>query len=81
MIRFQCLQALKEVKALENFKKQLVSSPDRAVYGPKAVLKATDAQAVEELLVTDSLFRSRNFAIRKQFVELIENVRDCGGKE
>lgn len=72
-------KALQEVKAMDNFKKLMVSSPDRAVYGPKAVLKASESQAVEELLITDTLFRSRNFVIRKQFVELVESVRDCGG--
>ena len=67
------------MRALDNFKKQMVRDEERAVYGPKAVIRAAEAQAVEELLVTDTLFRSRNFNLRKQFVKLVEQVRDCGG--
>ncbi|XP_075240387.1 protein pelota-like [Convolutriloba macropyga] len=78
--RLSDVKALKEVRALDNFKKQMVSNEERAIYGPKAVLRAAEAQAVEELLVTDTLFRSRNFTVRKQYVTLVEQVKDCGGE-
>lgn len=46
-----------EVKALENFYAILQSEPAKAFYGKKHVMKAAEAQAIETLLISDSLFR------------------------
>jgi protein pelota len=45
------------VKALEAFFTMLQTEPDKAFYGLKQVEKATEAQAIETLLICDSLFR------------------------
>lgn len=50
-------KAAGEVKALENFYAILQSEPSRAFYGKKHVMKAAEAQAIETLLISDSLFR------------------------
>lgn len=50
-------KALSEVKALETFYETLQADPDKAYYGINHVEKANDAQAIETLLITDSLFR------------------------
>lgn len=50
-------KALSEVKALEMFYNALQADPDRAYYGINHVEKANEAQAIEILLITDSLFR------------------------
>jgi protein pelota len=36
--------------------------------------------AIEELLVTDKLFKSANMKERKMYVNLIESVREHGGR-
>lgn len=68
-----------EVKSLEQFYTVLQTDPDRAVYGPNQVLKANEQQAVETLLITDELFRSRDVKERRKYVDLVESVRENGG--
>jgi len=46
-----------EVKAVDTFFSVLQMEPDRAYYGIHHVEKASEASAVETLLVTDELFR------------------------
>ncbi len=50
-------KAAGEVKALEHFYTILQSEPAKAFYGKKHVMKAAEAQAIEILLISDSLFR------------------------
>lgn len=50
-------KALGEVRALEAFYTMLQIEPSKAFYGIKHVEKANEAQAIETLLVSDSLFR------------------------
>ena len=50
-------KALAEVKALELFYQILMSDPDKAFYGLNHVEKANEHQAIEILLISDSLFR------------------------
>lgn len=77
--RLQDTKFLGEVKTLEQFYNVLMQDPDRAVYGPKHVLNANEQQAVETLLITDELFRSRNVRERRKYVDLVETVRENGG--
>ena len=50
-------KAAGESKALQNFMTMLGNDPDRAFYGIKHVSLANENQAIETLLVSDSLFR------------------------
>ncbi|XP_022258840.1 protein pelota-like isoform X2 [Limulus polyphemus] len=52
-------KAAGEVKALECFYTMLQTEPNRAFYGIKHVEKACEAQAIETLLISDNLFRTR----------------------
>ncbi|XP_023011677.1 pelota mRNA surveillance and ribosome rescue factor [Leptinotarsa decemlineata] len=72
-------KASSEVKALENFYTILQLEPDKAFYGKKHVEKANAAQAIESLLISDNLFRSQDVKLRKEYVELVDSVRDSGG--
>nr|CAG4634818.1 EOG090X07BV [Alona affinis] len=72
-------KAMAEVRALENFYAILQSEPSRAFYGWKHVTRANEAQAIDTLLISDNLFRSQNVEERKQYVALVESVRDSGG--
>uniref|UniRef100_A0A5S6QLD3 Protein pelota homolog n=1 Tax=Trichuris muris TaxID=70415 RepID=A0A5S6QLD3_TRIMR len=65
-----------EVKALEMFFNLLVNEPQRAFYGIKHVEIAAEAEAIETLLITDSLFRSTDFAKRRRYVDLVESSKE-----
>lgn len=77
--RISDTKAAGEVKALEAFFTILQTDPERAFYGKKHVIKANEAQAVETLLISDKLFRCQDIVLRKEYVELVESVRDSGG--
>lgn len=68
-----------EVRALEMFYTMLQTEPDRAFYGLKCVEAANEALAIETLLISDALFRSKDIATRKRYVALVESVRENGG--
>jgi hypothetical protein len=54
--------------------------PDRAAYGYQFIKHADDHLAIDELLVTDQLFKAADVQTRKQYVALVESVRDHSGK-
>lgn len=56
-MRLSDTKAAGETKALQQFMSLLGSDPDRAFYGIKHVERANDSQAIETLLVSDTLFR------------------------
>lgn len=72
-------KAAGEVKVLEQFYTMLQCEPSKAFYGKKHVLKAADSMAIETLLISDNLFRCQDVNQRKEYVQLVENVRDAGG--
>jgi protein pelota len=70
----------KEVQVLNKFMRLMDTDPDRAYYGYDHVQKANDHLAIDSLLVTDELFRSSHIQQRKQYVQLVESVRQNGGQ-
>lgn len=72
-------KAIGEVKALDTFHLMLQNEPDRAYFGFDHVVRANEANAIETLMVTDELFRSKDVAKRKQYVKLVESVKENGG--
>lgn len=77
--RLSDTKATEEVRSLEAFYKMLKNEPARAFYGPKHVMAACEAEAIETLLISDKLFRANNVAERKKFVDLVDKVRELGG--
>lgn len=77
--RLSDTKAAGEVKALEDFYKMLQHEPDRAFYGLAHVERATDALAIDTLLISDKLFRHQDVPTRSRYVRLVDNVRDNGG--
>eukprot|EP00927_Polykrikos_kofoidii_P055301 TRINITY_DN49571_c0_g1_i1.p1 TRINITY_DN49571_c0_g1~~TRINITY_DN49571_c0_g1_i1.p1 ORF type:complete len:407 (-),score=87.06 TRINITY_DN49571_c0_g1_i1:314-1534(-) len=71
-------KAATHLRALEEFYGTVKDQPDRCSYGPKQVKTAVDHGAVSTLMVVDSLFRNANLGLRKQYVEITENVREQG---
>jgi len=74
------VKAADEVRALQKFHETLAADPDRACYGPADVLYADSQLAVDQLLVTDSLFRAVDVQIRRRYVALTESVLEHGGR-
>lgn len=48
----------------------------RAVYGYTHVCLALEQLAIDTLMVSDVLFRSRNIEQRKKYVKLVEKAKD-----
>lgn len=71
-------RASRQIQLIGEFFKTMNVDPHRAVYGIKAVELARDEGAVETLLVSDKLFRSMDLVRRKQYVELVDSVRQEG---
>lgn len=73
-------KASAEVRALHDFQMMLQTEPSRAFYGFKHIRAAVDAGAIQTLLVADELFRhSKDVAVRRRHVQLIEDTRAQGG--
>lgn len=70
----------KEVEELNRFMRMIDTCPDKAYYGFNHVQKANEELAIEVLLITDDLFRSSDIQTRKKYVQLVESVRENGGK-
>lgn len=50
-------KALEEVKLLNLFHSTLANDPSRAFYGMKHVFKANESQAIDTLLILDTVLR------------------------
>ncbi|XP_011308857.1 protein pelota [Fopius arisanus] len=77
--RISDTKAAGEVKILEQFYTILQTDPSRAFYGKKHVKLAAEAQAIEVLLISDKLFRCQDIQTRKEYVEIVDSVKDAGG--
>uniref|UniRef100_A0A8C1QQ90 Protein pelota homolog n=2 Tax=Cyprinus carpio TaxID=7962 RepID=A0A8C1QQ90_CYPCA len=77
--RLSDTKASGEVKALEDFYKMLQQEPDRAFYGLAHVERASEALAVDILMISDKLFRHQDIATRSRYVRLVDNVKENGG--
>uniref|UniRef100_A0A914L1I9 Protein pelota homolog n=1 Tax=Meloidogyne incognita TaxID=6306 RepID=A0A914L1I9_MELIC len=71
-------KAQAEVKALNTFLELMCTDPQRAVYGYKHVIYAREQQSIETLMVSDSLFRSKDITQRRKYVQLVESIKDQG---
>jgi len=80
MNKLKDTKAIKEIEALDRFYKILQQDADRVAYGHKYVMEAKEHNAIKELLICDSLFRTKNFSMRQVYVDLVDKVKDCGGE-
>jgi protein pelota len=80
MARMDDTKVAKEVAVLNKFMRMMDTDPDKAYYGYAHVAKAHEQLAIDSLLVTDQLFRSSTVKTRKLYVQLVESVRENGGK-
>ena len=74
-------KAASEVKIMESFYEMLQTQQERAFYGWSHVYKAHYVyEAVEKLLISDKLFRSKTLRQRKRYVQLVDDVRGAGAQ-
>jgi len=72
-------KAAGEVASLNDFFAMLQQDANRAFYGVRHVEVANESQAIETLLISDSLFRSNDLAQRRRYVALVDTVRENMG--
>lgn len=77
--RLSDTKAAEEVKLMDRFYQLLNSDASRAFYGFKHVEKANNFQAIETLMISDTLFRSKDVKERMRYVALVDSVRENGG--
>ena len=68
-------QTMGETVALERFFKEVIVCQDKVTYGPKSVALALEQSAVETLLISDKLFRSKNTKLREHYVKVYEKAQ------
>lgn len=69
-----------EVQILNKFMRMIDINPDKAYYGYSHVNQANEEMAIDHMMITDELFRSKDIATRKKYVALVESVRERGGR-
>merc|ERR1719424_1876227 len=65
-------------KSLEELHKRLANSPEMACYGPNEVKKAFAMGAIDTMMISDELFRNASIQVRKEYVQLVSDVKDSG---
>lgn len=63
-----------------DFYAMMGNDPARAFYGPGHVWAAHELGAIQTLLLSEGLFRTKDVAARKRYVRLVDEVRDSGGE-
>ena len=85
LARLKDTKFARETRLIEEFKTMLRKDDGRAWYGPSEVEKAVEKGAVGRgggvLLISDSLFRAQDIAMRRRWVKLVDRVRDVEGGE
>jgi protein pelota len=80
MAQIEDTKVAKEVAVIGQFMRMIDTDPERAYYGYAHVQKAQESLAIDSLLVADQLFRADNIQTRRKYVDLVEDVRESGGK-
>jgi len=78
--RLENTKAASENKALMDFFQMLNNQPERTAYGEAHVKRACNIGAIDTLMISDNLFRAPEPAVRQKYVELVETVKDGGGR-
>ncbi|EME29938.1 Protein pelota [Galdieria sulphuraria] len=78
--KLENVKALEETRALNTFFHTFDSCPEKAAYGWDEVGTAVELSAVDALFISDEIFRTSDVTRRKQIVEMVEHVKQAGGK-
>ena len=84
MNKLQDTKFTRETALLDEFSELMRKDDGRAWYGPREVEKAVAQDAVGRgggvLLISNSLFRAQDIAVRKRWVSLVDRVKEMGGE-
>uniref|UniRef100_A0A7E4W5V8 ERF1_1 domain-containing protein n=1 Tax=Panagrellus redivivus TaxID=6233 RepID=A0A7E4W5V8_PANRE len=78
--KFVCLPAKEETAALGKFMDLFNNDPSRAFYGDKHVFMANEHNAIDTLMISDTLFRSNDNEKRKEYIQFVDNVKKTNAK-
>lgn len=85
LVRLKDTKYARETRLMDEFMTSLRKDDGRAWYGPKEVEKAVEKGAVGRgggvLLISNSLFRAQDVAVRRRWVGLVDRVKDVEGGE
>jgi len=85
LARLKDTKYARESKLMEEFMNLLYKDDGKAAYGPREVEQAVEKGAVGRgggiLLISDSLFRAQDVAIRRRWVGLVDKVWETEGGE
>lgn len=79
LARLSDTKAANEVAVLAKFTQVMTKDWNQAVYSKKHVLAADQNGAIEDLLLSDNLFRARNVNLRREYIALVDSVKAKGG--
>ena len=69
-----------EVAVLNRFSEMFRTAPNRVAYGEKSVAYCLEQGAIDVLLVSDKLIRGKTADMRKKIIQLMDAVKESGGK-
>ena len=69
-----------EVAVLNRFTEMFRTAPSRVAYGEKSINYCLEQGAIDVLLVSDKLLRGKTAAMRKRIIQLMDAVKESGGK-
>ncbi|KAL6714123.1 Translation factor pelota [Lecanora helva] len=85
LARLKDTKYARESKLMKEFMELLYKDDGKAAYGPREVEQAVEKGAVGRgggvLLISDSLFRAQDVAVRRRWVGLVDRVRETEGGE
>lgn len=70
----------REALIMDDFLDHLNKDDSKAWYGPKEIFKASEIGAIANLLLTDEIIHSDDIAMRKHYLNLVDEVEKTGGK-
>lgn len=74
------VKAADEINALARFHSTIATREDWTCYSYEQCYWADDQNIIDELLITDALFKAVDINERKKYVALVESVQSHGGK-
>ncbi|SOV75171.1 PelOta protein homologue, putative [Plasmodium sp. gorilla clade G3] len=74
------LKVVSHVDILNKFYKIFEKNEDKICYGPDEVKYASKINAIDSLLITDKTFRSCDVKTRKEYVQVVQHVKNTGGQ-
>jgi len=79
MTKMENTKAINQTKVLEKFYGVMQNNEHKVSYGEKEVLRCLKLKAIETLLISDHLFRSKDFKKRRVYNDLVDDVKRMKG--